>query len=205
VTGKENGRYLVSDAYHPEMGSLDAATLRTARFAKGQFAPKGLLFYPDPIPARLDLAAAINKGIGKASFYMLKIPIPFLGARGIRYFANNVGKWPSYARDDDHLSHQVMMIHIILEERGTGGGGFRFLYAAFLQEAAKVLGDPGLAELSRAMMENGDRWRDLSLFVARMGRRREFGPERFNELRDLLLARADAERDLFTRLRAVVS
>jgi hypothetical protein len=37
------------------------------------------------------------------------------------------------------------------EEIGTGGGGFRFIYAAFLQEAGRLMGSTRLEEASRMM------------------------------------------------------
>jgi hypothetical protein len=204
VTGKKDGRYQLSDTYFPMMSSLDAATLQTARFARGQFAPKGLLFYPETIPERPDLKAAVRQGIKDAVFYMVKLPIPFFGVRGIRFFARKVQEWPKLTRDVEHLSHEVMMIAVILEERGTGGGGFRYLYATFLQEAAKILGDAGVAEVAKEMMENGDRWRDVSIAAARMGKRRDLGPQKLHELGDMILERADAEQRIFRKLGALV-
>jgi hypothetical protein len=204
VTGKQDGRYQISDTYFPMMASVDAATLQTARFARGQFAPKGLLFYPESIPERPDLKAAVRQGIKDAVFYMVKLPIPFFGVRGIRFFARKVQEWPKLTRDIDHLSHEVMMIAVILEERGTGGGGFRYLYATFLQEAARILGDPGIADVAKSMMDNGDRWRDVSIAAARMGKRRDLGPQRLVELGEMILERADAEQAIFRRLGRLV-
>jgi hypothetical protein len=54
------------------------------------------------------------------------------------------------------------------------------------------------------MMENGDRWRDISIAAARMGKRRDLGPQRLLELGDMILERADAEQNLFRRLGALV-
>lgn len=204
VVGKQDDHYLISDSYCPTLAPLPAATLRTARFVKGPFAPKGLMFHLESVPTNIDLASAIRQGIRSAAFYMRYIPLPFVGVRGIRMFARKVVSWPGYARDMDHLSHEIMMIHIILEERGTGGGGFRYLYAAFLQEAAKILNNPTLADLSKAMMENGDRWREISLFVARNGRSRDLGEARLKELSALILERADAEEQLFKGLSKAV-
>jgi len=204
VTGKEAGRYLISDTYFPTLARLDAATFATARFARGQFAPQGLLFWPESVPERPDLAAAVRRGIRDAVFYMVKLPLPFFGVRGIRYFARKVREWPQLTRDLDHLSHEVMMIAVILEERGTGGGGFRFLYATFLQEAAKILDNPGIADVAKAMMDNGDRWRDVSIAAARMGKRRDLGPQRLIELGAMILERADAEQAIFRRLGTLV-
>jgi hypothetical protein len=204
VTGKKDGRYQLSDTYFPMMSSIDEATMRTARFARGQFAPKGLIFYPEAIPERPDLKAAVRQGIKDAVFYMVKLPIPFFGVRGIRFFARKVREWPKLTRDIEHLSHEVMMIAVILEERGTGGGGFRYLYATFLQEAAKILDDAGVAAVAKEMMENGDRWRDVSIAAARMGKRRDLGPQKLVELGEMILERAEAEQRIFRRLGALV-
>ena len=54
------------------------------------------------------------------------------------------------------------------EEIGTGGGGFRFMYAAFLQEAGRLLGSAPREEASRMMTEAGDRWRLFALACARV-------------------------------------
>jgi len=204
VTGKKDGRYLISDTYFPTPASVDAATMQTARFARGQFAPKGLLFWPASIPERPDFKAAVRQGIKDAVFYMVKLPVPFFGVRGIRFFARKVQEWPKLTRDLDHLSHEVMMIAVILEERGTGGGGFRYLYATFLQEAAQILGDPEIADVAKAMMDNGDRWRDVSIAAARMGKRRDLGPQKLRELGAMILERADAEQEIFRRLGRLV-
>lgn len=200
VVGKEDNEYIISDSYAPTLVKLDADTLKKARFIGGHLAPKGMMFHVKRIPETADFAGATRKGISQAAFYMLKIPAPFFGVRGIRYFAGKLMDWPKYARDTDHLSHEIMMIHIILEERGTGGGGFRFLYASFLQKAADILHNDELRELSGLMMTNGDRWRDISLFAARIGKNRDMGPDRLKTLSDMIMERADVEKDLFQRL-----
>jgi hypothetical protein len=204
VVGRRAGHYLISDSYAPQITELEADVLATARFAKGPFSPHGLMFYLDgPVPAAVDQRAMIRKGLLQAAFYMLKVPFSFAGVRGIRYFADQITKWPAITRDEEHLSHEVMMVHIVLEERGTGGGGGRFLYASFLKEAAALLGHDGLREVSARMMLNGDRWRDISLLVARIGRNRDLGPERLAEVATLIRARADDEETLFRDLRTI--
>ena len=55
----------------------------------------------------------------------------------------------------------------MLEEIGTGGAGFRFIYAAFLQEAADVLNKPKLKDISRLMTEAGDKWREFAYLAAK--------------------------------------
>ncbi|MCP4645700.1 MAG: BtrH N-terminal domain-containing protein [bacterium] len=200
VVGKEDDKYIVSDAYCPTLARLKADSLRKARFAKGSFAPKGLMFHLTKTPDSIDMERAIRKGIKHAVFYMLKLPIPFLGVKGIHYFANKVIEWPKITGTEDRLAHEIMMINVLMEDRGTGGGGFRFLYASFLQEAAEVLHEPGLEDLAKRMMVNGDEWRAISVHAARMGKRRDLGTANLAELSDMIHERGHVERDLFLEL-----
>ena len=204
ITGKEGDTYHVSDSYYPTISELSAASLEKVRFALGDLAPKGFLFYPGEVDPDPDLNQALVKGIKEAAFNMTRIPIPFLGVKGIRLFAAKVVDWPKLCRDIEHLSHEIMTIHIILEERGTGGAGFRYMYATFLQQAAKILDHDGLAGMSGQMMEIGDHWRDISLFSARIGKSRDLGPERLKELQQMILDRADEEEAFFKKLRQLV-
>lgn len=201
VVGKSGSKYIISDSYFPNLVELESASLRKARFAGGSMSPKGFLFYPEYIPKDIDYKKAILKGTKKACFNMLKIPLPFTGIKGIRMFAKKIVEWPSFARDTEHLSHEIMKINILLEDQGTGGAGFRFMYATFLQQASAILGKPEWSELSKEMMEIGDGWREISLFASRIGKNRELGPDRLKELGTMLIGRAEVEEHFFRRLR----
>jgi len=200
VIGKEGDVYKVSDSYFPGVVDLPVSSMNTARFAQGSMSPKGFLFYPKYVPASFDYQKAIRKGIKKACFYMLSLPIPFLGIKGIRMFARKITDWPSLARDTEHLSHEVMKINILLEDQGTGGAGFRFMYATFLQQAAEMTGRPELKSFAGELMEIGDGWREFSLFAARIGKSRDLGADKFKQLSMLLNQRADKEESFFKRL-----
>ncbi len=204
IVNKEDARYRVSDCYYPSLTTVSRQSLEKGRFAGGNLAPKGFLFYPSKVIDANVRPEAIKAGIIDACRGMLKIPAPFVGVRGIRMFAKKVRNWPKLARDSEHLSHEIMMIHVILEERGTGGAGFRFMYATFLQQASEILKNEKLAELSRTMMAIGDRWREISLFVARIGRNRDLGPKRLEELSALIHDRADEEERFFRELLSAV-
>ena len=204
VVGKRENKYIVSDSYFPQLVELDADSMRKARFAGGSMSPKGFLFYPEVIPGKIDIEKAIIKGIKKSCFNMLKLPVPFIGVKGIRMFARKIVEWPSRARDTEHLSHEIMKINILLEDQGTGGAGFRFLFATFLQQAAEILKKPELLALSKEMMEIGDGWREISLRAARFGKNRDLGQEKLLEIGNLLSGRADAEEQFFKKLRKVI-
>jgi hypothetical protein len=200
VIGKKDNNYLISDCYFPKVVELPSESLQKGRFAGGNLAPKGFIYYPSYIPKEFDYPKAVRKGIKKAAFNMLKLPVPFIGIKGIRKFANHVVDWPKYAMDTEHLSHEVSKINILLEDQGTGGAGFRFMYATFLQQASEILKEPKLMELSKKMMDIGDKWREISLFAARMGKNRDLGPDKLKELGKMINGRADAEEVFFKEL-----
>jgi hypothetical protein len=203
--GKEGDHYIISDCYHPAVAKLHRDSLRKGRFAKGSMAPKGLMFYPVEVPSEIALKKGVRKGLSNTVYNMLKIPIPFLGVKGIRRFGDKIVEWPGYAKDTEHLAHNIFMITTMLEDQGTGGAGFRYIYASFLSEAADVLEEPLLKEYARRMMEIGDDWRNVSLFASRIAKRRELGKDRLREMGELIHANADAEQAFFTDLRKTLA
>jgi len=205
VIGKNGDNYRVSDSYHPEIAEISRDALRKGRFAKGSMAPRGFMYYPVNVPKQIDLKSGIRKGIKNTLFYMLRIPLPFLGVKGIRRFADKIVEWPKYARDMDHLSHEIFRINVMLEDQGTGGGGFRYIYASFLREAAKIMDDSRLQELSVKMMEIGDGWRDISLVSSRMAKNRDLGSDKLKELSEMIRAKADLEFAFFNDLKRVIA
>ncbi len=59
-------------------------------------------------------------------------------------------------------NHYLGQLIRMQEEIGTGGGGFRFIYGAFLQEAAVILKNDELKGLSKEITAIGDLWRDFA-------------------------------------------
>ena len=115
-----------------------------------------------------------------------------------RYLAGQVEKWPARFGERTailYLGHIIRM----QEEIGTGGGGFRFIYASFLQEAADLLARPALGELAEQLIDIGDEWREFALATARMIRDRD--PLQPPKLADKLRAIADREQAFFRDLR----
>ncbi|MBN1416544.1 MAG: BtrH N-terminal domain-containing protein [Bacteroidales bacterium] len=205
VIGKKDDIYIVSDCYHPEIAEISRRALRKGRFAGGSMAPKGFMYYPVNVPIEINLPEGIKKGIKNTIFNMLKIPMPFLGVKGIRRFGDKIVEWPKYARDIEQLAHEIFKINILLEDQGTGGGGFRFIYASFLREAAFLLNEPKLHELSRRMMDIGDAWREISLLASRMAKSRDLGYDKLKELGLRIRAKADLEYSFYNDLQRIIA
>lgn len=206
VYGKENGRYLISDPVMEDMTSLSEKELEKVRFAKGAFAPKGHMYYPISFPEKLELETAIVKGIKDTCKSMLA-PVSFVGVKGIHKIAGLIRKWPKKKgiKTANHYLGQVVRMQ---EEIGTGGGGFRYIYAAFLQESGKLLGNEKLIELSKEMTTIGDLWRDFALEASRIykNRSRNVGSQTdsYNKVADQLDHIADLEKIFFKKLKKAV-
>jgi hypothetical protein len=210
VFGREGGEYLVSDPTFPEPVACPRAALQKARFARGILAPRGRMYFPVSVPAQPDFPRAILAGIRKTCYHMLGIPLPFLGVKGIRYLARHIRQWPRKMSDLDARLYLAQVIRM-QEEIGTGGAGFRFVYAAFLQEAAALLCDASvphatplgeeLQRLSRDLTATGDRWREFALLAARICKGRATPNETFDAAADILLDCANREERCFRELK----
>ena len=130
---------------------------------------------------------------------MLKIPLPIFGIRGIRSLAKKIIKMPEKIGFHE-ACRQLANIVRMQEEVGTGGAGFRFMYAAFLQEAAELFGSDDLARLSQEMTAIGDVWRDFAVVSARIVKQRGQDEETFAKAGGLMLICAGREEELFKNL-----
>lgn len=202
VFGKEGDRYFVSDPVMEQIETLTHEELARVRYAQGTYPPKGRMYYIDHVPDHPDLRPAIIKGIRKTATDMLTIPVPMFGVKGIRFLAKRMRKWP--AKFGQKLAaHNLGQVIRMLEEIGTGGAGFRFIYAAFLQESAEIMQQPWLNEMSAEMTAVGDLWRDFAVQASRCFKNRDNVGITYDTLADQLNKIADKEEAIFTRLRKI--
>jgi len=201
--GKEGDTYLISDPVSETLVTCPAADLERARFAIGPFAPRGLTYYPEFVPSQPDLKVATRDALRATAKRMTDIPLPFLGVRGIRWLADRLERWPDKLGAEQARKWVGSVIRM-QEEIGTGGAGFRFMYAAFLQEAGELLGQPALHELSRELTATGDRWRDFAVQGALLVKERGSDAGVYARLAGILRECAEREREIFTRLKRAV-
>lgn len=204
VYGKRDGIYLISDPVMETVTSLTEKELEKVRFAKGAFAPKGHIYYPTAFPEQLQLEKAIIKGIKHTCRDMLA-PVPVVGVKGIRKIAKLIRKWPK-AKGIKIANHYLGQIVRMQEEIGTGGGGFRYIYAAFLQEAGKLLTNNQLLELSKEMTLIGDQWRDFAVEASRIYKNRSnsVAVDQYDHVATLLEDIANKEEVFFKKLKKAI-
>jgi hypothetical protein len=197
--GKDGDEYLISDPVFEEPVRCSAEALEKARFVKGMMAPKGLLYYPVAAPEKIDFATVIPEVIKKTARAMLKTPVPIVGIRAIYALAKAIGR----LQHKDRRYARLFLGHIIRmqEEIGTGGAGFRFIYASFLQEAGVLLGEQKLEGCSIMMTAVGDQWREFALMIAKSIRKKSRDKViNFSALQEKLELVAVAEAEVYRAL-----
>lgn len=200
IYGKENGKYYVADSVVPGEQVLTREELKRVRYPKGAFNPKGRMYYITSVPEEIDYKKAVLKGIKQVIFEMTP-PFWMVGVRGIRFLSRKLRKWP-VKLGDKMASRYLGQLILMQEEIGTGGCGYRFIFGAFMSEAARVLEDQKFIEFARQVNEISGKWREFSYQGARNCKERG-GPEvTYDALADMLLEIADKEEQLFKDLKS---
>ena len=197
--GREGNEYLISDPVFEQPMRCAAEDLQKARFAKGALAAKGLMYWLDDVPLEQDWDRLIRKGVLATTRILDGMPLPWIGIRGIQHLADRIARLdPAQAKYNRlYLTHIVRM----QEEIGTGGAGFRFMYASFLQEAGERLGDASLGEASARLTAIGDDWRQFASACVRASRSKTEAPN-LASIADSLRGIALQERELMKELGA---
>lgn len=199
VYGREGDDYLISDPVFPAPVRCHGDDLARARFASGALAPKGKMYYLAQVPESLEFAPLIEDGIRSVCKMMLKSPFPLIGIKGIRFMAARLAKWPERLgreQADLHLGHVVRM----QEEIGTGGGGFRFMYSAFLQESGKLLNEQSLQQSASSLTKAGDYWRRFAVMAARICKDRPKPGDSYGAMAEIIGECAVFEEKVFQEL-----
>lgn len=201
VYGSESDHYLVSDPVMENVTTLTKYELERVRFAQGPLAPRGQLYYPKEKTIVTDdqMRSAIKTGIKRNVRDMLHIPGPIAGVSGIAYTGKKIKKWK------DKLGPQTAGLYLaqlvrMQEEIGTGGGGFRYIYGAFLQEAHAFHPIDELLDISKIFTASGDKWRNAAIQAAGIYKGRIGSQADFDQMGDYLLEIAELEKKAFRAL-----
>ncbi len=201
VYGRQDDRYLISDPVMEEVTSLSAYELERVRFAKGALAPRGQIYYAKEktIVTDKQIGRAIEAGIKRNITHMLRIPGSITGVDGIANTGKKIKKWK------DKLGPQTAGLYLaqlvrMQEEIGTGGGGFRYIYAAFLQQAHAFHSNDALLEISKSFTHAGDVWRNAAVQAAGIYKGRIGSQADYDVMGDYLLQISEIEKKAFQAL-----
>ena len=208
VIGKdEQENYIISDPITIEKVSISRKDFIRSRFAKGGAFPSfGKMYWITSVPDKLpDLAPLIRKAIKHNCWLMTSQPkwIPYVGINGIYYLSKKIRTWEQKMGKRKAALNLAQIIRM-LEEIGTVGACFRYMYAAFLQQSAGITGISELNVFSQRLTEIGDLWRDFAYKTARVFKERQGELHTYDELGDVLYKIAELEEAFFKELKTVV-
>jgi hypothetical protein len=226
AVGRNKDSFAVSDPYHATIGELHVDDLKAAWQTGAPMTKDNFLFYldeqnPKPHP---DLRKVARAAILKTCRNMVPPPIInkllfFAGIEGMRTFANKIPTWPD-TYEGVRLREGILFNAVTFEDQGTGGGAFRLMYGAFLQEVAALFDFTALRKAADELITHGHRWKDVSRQFIRVGKlvpmdnnayaawKKDNEPklrEGLAGLRDEFLKLADFEYGFFKELRRIVS
>ena len=206
VIGKEGDHYLLSEPIVREKVSIASHDLLRARYAKGSFPPLGKLYWVKSLPRKEpDLVNLVRQAILKNCYRMVHQPgpVPFVGVNAFQYLGRRIPKFPRIYGEKKAAS---LLVHLLqmMEEMGTGGAGFRFMYAAFLQEAAKITGIGELNDFSKRLTSIGDQWRIFATDAGRIFKKRSSANVDYQTLGDHLKEIGKQEKVFFIELEKVI-
>lgn len=204
VFGREGDNYLISDPIMETPTHLTSYELERVRFAKGALAPRGQIYYPknEGIITDEQIKKAIISGIKRNVNQMLRIPGSFAGVKGIKYTGEKIKNWRNKLGLQKAGSYLAQLVRM-QEEIGTGGGGFRYIYAAFLQEAYAYVQKEELLEISKLFTQAGDLWRTAAVQAAGIYKGRLGSQEDFEVMGDYLMEISVLEKEAFLALKNI--
>ena len=206
IIGKADDQYLISDPIAMEKVTIASHDLLRARFAKGTYPPFGKLYWIKSLPKKEpDLKQLVRKAILKNCHRMIHEPgpMPYIGVNAFKHLGRKIPRFPQVYGAKKAALHLAQLIRM-MEEIGTGGAGFRFLYAAFLQEAAEITGIRELNDFSIRLTDIGDQWRTFAAEAGRIYKNRASENVDYQTIGDRLIAIGKQEEAFFTDLEKAV-
>ena len=204
VIGKEGDNYIIADIDeklpNDDYVYLNETNLKYARFRSGLSAPHGRLFYFDPLPKgfsiNVDLRPAIITGLKDTCNNMSSIPFKYFGSKGIHYFAKDLRTWHK-KYTNDRIDYNLLWYYRLIEQAGTGGAGYRYIYADFLKEASSLLQSEILENCSITMNNSADCWRQFTVNCNRYINRQNISLE---EMADIIDEAGNYEYETFNKI-----
>lgn len=153
------GVFFVTDTGRSEVMEVPFPAMREARHQSGAFLEmQGNLFAPEEIARPDGLAEVVRKAIVHNSTVILDDSQAYQGIRGLDTWLGELSSWG----DLPDWQWVCRFTYQVIDRRGTGGGGFRLMYADFLEESSQLIPEVEHGRLPEKMLELGRAWQDLA-------------------------------------------
>lgn len=156
---RESGDVFVTDTERPGLLAVPRDKLALARFSSQEpFRHQGNMYSPDSLQLTGSLCEAARAAV-RCNAELLMNGTLCSGIAALGHWREQLPLWASEAdwRWTARFAYQL------IERRGTGGGGFRKMYADFLDELALLDDDIRRSTLPALMRESAAAWTQLAL------------------------------------------
>ncbi len=151
--------FYVTDTERSNIETVSFASMRKARKSNTPpFIYNGNLFSPKVITAPNNLDVVCSRAIIENALRLIDSKDKASGFLALSHCQDDLDKW----RFDENWKWNCRLAYQTIEKRGTGGAGFRKMYAHFLGEAAQYLPSINTLKLQEKMVESADKWFELS-------------------------------------------
>jgi len=132
--------------------------MRKARVSTQPLTHHGDFYAPAALRAPRRLDEVITAAIIDNARQLTASDLPYAGIGALETLKRDLTDWANV----DDWKWTARFMYQIIEKRGTGGGGFRLMYADFLTQATQWV--PRIAELKLAelMLQSGRAWQELA-------------------------------------------
>lgn len=155
VTGWDGSHARVADTFSNEIQTVEASHLRAALEGEGSpFMDPPYRIAPAPrVEVRID-AELLARAIRVAVNDMLEPRVAGTGIPAMRQLLAEPAVW----RESPDWAWSARFAYQGIEKRGTGGGGFRTMYAGFLEEGRELLPAIDRVRAVHRMHDSSSRW-----------------------------------------------
>ena len=148
----------VSDTEREGLLPVPFEDMRKARVSLQPLPHRGDFYAPVTVSAPRHLETIIVDAIVDNARQLMDCEHAYGGIGALERLKADLGDWASL----DDWQWTARFMYQIIEKRGTGGGGFRLMYADFLTQAAQRVGRVAELHLPELMLAAGRAWQRLA-------------------------------------------
>ena len=155
---EERHVFYVSDTEREGVLPVPYDAMRKARVSLQPPTHRGDFYAPAALRTPRGLDGIIVDAIVDNARQLADSDLPYAGIGALERLASDLTDWASL----DDWKWTARFMYQIIEKRGTGGGGFRLMYADFLVQATKWVPRIADLKLDELMRQSGRAWQQLA-------------------------------------------
>jgi len=156
---KDDFTFQVTDTEREKLETVSFEKMKKARVSTMiPFICNGDFYAPQHLDKPTDLKNLCQQAIKENASRLLNSTDTTTGFSALQTLIDDFSEW----EQSDDWQWNCRFAYQTIEKRGTGGSGFRKMYARFLSEASQYLDSIKALDLENKMQKSAQSWHDLS-------------------------------------------